>query len=100
MGMMESRLGETNKGHQLLMKMGWSGKGLGAAEQGIVDPIEAAEVRDKLDMRKGIGIDLKDPFEQFRKSKAAGFIQRMRARDDGSTAEPPPTSNRKSKSEK
>lgn len=77
-----------------LLFAGWSGKGLGAAEQGIVDPIEAAEVRDKLDMRKGIGIDLKDPFEQFRKSKAAGFIQRMRARDDGSTAEPPPTSSK------
>lgn len=69
---------------------GWSGKGLGASEQGIVDPIEAAEVRDRTDMRKGIGIDLKDPFEQFRKSKAQGFIQRMRARDEGAPSTDPP----------
>lgn len=77
------------------MKMGWGGKGLGASEQGIVDPIEAAEVRDRNDMRKGIGIDLRDPFEQFRKSKAQGFIQRMRARDEGT--EPPETPKKKKK---
>lgn len=55
-----------------------------------MDPIEAAEVRDRTDMRKGIGIDLKDPFEQFRKSKAQGFIQRMRARDEGAPSTDPP----------
>ena len=68
---------------------GWSGKGLGASEQGIVDPIDAGEVRDKMDMRKGVGIDLRDPYEQFRKSKAQGFIQRMRVRE---TSPPPETS--------
>lgn len=37
-------------------------------------------------MFKGIGMDLKDPFEQFRKNKSAGFIQRMRARDEARDA--------------
>jgi len=61
---------------------GWGGRGLGAAEQGIVNPIEASDVRDRQDMYKGIGINLKDPFEQFRKNKSQGFIQRMKARDE------------------
>lgn len=64
------------------MILGWGGKGLGAEEQGIVDPISAADARDRNDMFKGIGMDLKDPFEQFRKSKSHGFIQRMKARDE------------------
>lgn len=34
-------LASTNKGHQLLSKMGWSeGKGLGKSDQGIVEPIQ------------------------------------------------------------
>lgn len=67
----------------LLKKMGWGGKGLGANEQGIVDPIEAGDVRDRSDMYKGIGVSMNDPFEQFRKNKAQGFISRMQARDSG-----------------
>lgn len=45
---------ESNKGHQMLMKMGWggSGKGLGVAAQGIDQPISAGEVRDKQDLYK------------------------------------------------
>lgn len=31
---------ESNKGHQLLRKMGWGGAGLGAKEQGIADRSE------------------------------------------------------------
>ncbi|BFY99812.1 hypothetical protein BsWGS_02851 [Bradybaena similaris] len=76
------RLGEENKGHQLLKKMGWGGRGLGAEEQGMTDPVEAADVRDRNDMHKGIGIDLRDPFEQFRKNKSQGFTHRMKTRDD------------------
>lgn len=61
---------------------GWGGKGLGASEQGIVDPISGGDVRDRQDMFKGVGVDLKDPFEQFRKNKSHGFIARMKARDE------------------
>ena len=60
---------------------GWGGGGLGLKEQGRVDPVAAADARDKTDMYKGLGMNMKDPFEQFRKNKAQGFITRMRARD-------------------
>ena len=61
---------------------GWGGGGLGSSEQGIVEPIRAGDARDKMDMFKGVGIT-SDPFEQFRKNKSQGFIQRMRSRDEG-----------------
>lgn len=76
----DRRLDESNKGHQLLKKMGWGGAGLGAAEQGIQDPVNAGEVRDRQDMYKGIGVNLNDPYENFRKSKRQAFINRMKAR--------------------
>lgn len=76
-------MGEENKGHMLLRKMGWGGKGLGAKEQGIVNPIEAGDVRDRQDQFKGVGVTINDPFEQFRKNKSQGFISRMKARDEG-----------------
>ena len=41
---MNEKLDESNKGHQLLRKMGWGGAGLGAKEQGIEAPISAGEV--------------------------------------------------------
>jgi len=73
---------ESNKGHQMLMKMGWggSGTGLGSKQQGIDSPIQSGEVRDKKDMYKGVGLNMNDPFENFRKNKGAAFIHRMRTR--------------------
>jgi len=57
---------------------GWGGGGLGTAEQGIVDPVARADIRDRQDMFKGIGIQMNDPFEQFRKNKSHGFTVRMK----------------------
>jgi calcium homeostasis ER protein len=76
----EIGIDESNKGHQLLKKMGWSGAGLGANEQGIEAPISGGEIRDKNDQYKGVGINLNDPYETFRKSKGQAFITRMKAR--------------------
>ncbi|XP_075731709.1 SR-related CTD associated factor 6 isoform X2 [Rhipicephalus microplus] len=78
----DSRLDESNKGHQLLRKMGWGGAGLGASEQGIQDPIHPGDVRDRQDLYKGVGINLHDPYENFRKSKGQAFINRMKARTE------------------
>jgi calcium homeostasis ER protein len=62
-----------------MTKMGWSGRGgLGTSEQGIVDPVAHAEVRDRQDMFKGIGLPMDDPFEQFRKNRSQGFTARMK----------------------
>jgi hypothetical protein len=40
----QKQLDESNKGHQMLRKMGWGGAGLGAKEQGIEQPISGGEV--------------------------------------------------------
>lgn len=77
---LEQHLDESNKGHQMLRKMGWSGAGLGSKEQGIEAPISGGEVRDKIDQYKGVGVNLHDPYENFRKSKGQAFITRMKAR--------------------
>ncbi|KAL1116523.1 hypothetical protein AAG570_004995 [Ranatra chinensis] len=76
----EERLAESNKGHQMLRKMGWGGAGLGAKEQGIEAPISGGDIRDRTDQYKGVGINLNDPYENFRKSKGQAFITRMKAR--------------------
>ncbi|XP_034972880.2 calcium homeostasis endoplasmic reticulum protein [Zootoca vivipara] len=79
----DSRLGEENKGHQMLVKMGWSGSGgLGAKEQGIQDPIKGGDIRDKWDQYKGVGVALDDPYENYRRNKSYSFIARMKARDE------------------
>lgn len=74
------KLDETNKGHQMLKKMGWGGAGLGVKEQGIEQPISSGEIRDRVDQYKGVGVNLNDPYENFRKSKGQAFITRMKAR--------------------
>ncbi|KAK6635653.1 hypothetical protein RUM44_000907 [Polyplax serrata] len=79
-GKLEQHLDESNKGHQMLRKMGWSGAGLGSKEQGIEAPISGGEVRDRVDQYKGVGVSLHDPYENFRKSKGQAFITRMKAR--------------------
>lgn len=45
----QERLDESNKGHQLLKKMGWGGAGLGSKEQGIDTPISSGDVSKKDD---------------------------------------------------
>uniref|UniRef100_A0A668AGX3 Calcium homeostasis endoplasmic reticulum protein n=1 Tax=Myripristis murdjan TaxID=586833 RepID=A0A668AGX3_9TELE len=90
----DTRLGEENKGHQLLMKMGWSGSGgLGAKEQGIQDPIKGGDVRDKWDQYKGVGVSLDDPYENYRRNKSYNFVARMKAREEVNREpqEAPPT---------
>ncbi|XP_026739932.1 calcium homeostasis endoplasmic reticulum protein-like isoform X1 [Trichoplusia ni] len=75
-----SGLDASNKGHQLLQKMGWSAGGLGASGQGIAEPISGGIVRDRQDQYKGVGVNLNDPYENFRKNKGAAFITRMKER--------------------
>jgi len=41
-------LDESNKGHQLLKKMGWGGAGLGSKEQGIDTPISSGDVSNTM----------------------------------------------------
>lgn len=67
----------------MLMKMGWagSGTGLGTHGQGIDAPISGGDIRDRQDQFKGVGINLNDPYANFRKNKGAAFIHRMRSRD-------------------
>lgn len=48
-----SGLDASNKGHQLLQKMGWQAGGLGASGQGIAEPISGGIVRDRQDQYKG-----------------------------------------------
>jgi hypothetical protein len=59
---------------------GWQeGAGLGRREQGIVEPIVAstsANNEGKVDQYKGIGHE-NDPFEQFRRQKAKGYVSRL-----------------------
>ncbi|CAG2105987.1 unnamed protein product [Medioppia subpectinata] len=76
----DTRLDESNKGHQMLKKMGWSGTaGLGATEQGIKDPIKGGDVRENDEKYRGVGVRTaeNDPFEKFRQNKGKAFLQRI-----------------------
>eukprot|EP00112_Aurelia_sp_Birch-Aquarium-sp1_P025082 Seg817.5 transcript_id=Seg817.5/GoldUCD/mRNA.D3Y31 product="Calcium homeostasis endoplasmic reticulum protein" protein_id=Seg817.5/GoldUCD/D3Y31 len=72
---LESKIEESNVGHQMLKKMGWGGKGLGREERGIQEPIKGGDVREKGDMFKlGKSGDLKD-FEEPRQSSNGPYIR-------------------------
>ena len=60
----------------LLLLLGWEGAGLGARGQGIQEPIEGGEARDKTNQFAGVGINMKDPFQQFRRNKSYTFNRR------------------------
>ncbi|KAK2554581.1 Calcium homeostasis endoplasmic reticulum protein [Acropora cervicornis] len=83
---LEERIDESNVGHQMLKKMGWSGAGLGKTQQGIHNPISGGEVRDKFDKFKGVGSDMNDPFEAYRKSKSYSFIDSRIAKSEAKAA--------------
>jgi len=81
----DPRLGESNKGHQMLRRMGWGGTGLGRDQQGIEVPIDAGDVRDDPQERfRGLGVSpaRADPFEAFRKNKGRMYVGRMKMRSD------------------
>ena len=62
----------------LCCRLGEYAGALGTAEQGRVEPVEHADVRDRQDQFKGVGVPMNDPFEQFRKNKSQGFTTRMK----------------------
>ena len=47
-----------------------------------MDPVSGGEVRDKMDMYRGVGVEINDPFESFRKNKSSSFMTRMKARGE------------------
>lgn len=83
----DGRLSESNRGHQLLQKMGWKGSGLGSQETGRTEPVSGGEVRDRSDQYRGVGVAPpgSDPFDSFRKQRAGFFYTRMTG---GEVAEP------------
>ena len=74
------RLGGNNVGAMMMAKMGWGGAGLGAKEQGRQDIIKAGEVRDNYDKFKGLGNEVNNPYDEFRKNRSKGYINRIRSR--------------------
>jgi len=76
-----NRIDNSNVGHQMLAKMGWSeGQGLGAGNRGMVTPIQAGEVKTQ---PLGIGAaevgEVKeddDIYEQYKKRMMLGYKHR------------------------
>lgn len=64
-----------NKGAQLMQKMGWSGTGLGASKQGILEPVSGGEIRDRQDKFRGLG-SASDVYEQYRKQRSGNYHDR------------------------
>jgi len=60
-----------------MKKMGWGGAGLGQKEQGRQDPINAGDVRDTYDRFKGLGMEINDPYENYRKNRSQGYNSRI-----------------------
>jgi calcium homeostasis endoplasmic reticulum protein len=54
-----------------------------------MDPVAHADVRDRSDMFKGIGIPINDPFENFRKNRSQGYVSRMREKAESVAASIP-----------
>ncbi|GMT14390.1 hypothetical protein PFISCL1PPCAC_5687, partial [Pristionchus fissidentatus] len=70
-------LGSDNKGAQLMAKMGWSGRGLGAKEHGMQDPVSGGEVRMGEEKFKGLGFkEETDEFSDFRKRTGSKYSER------------------------
>jgi len=75
-----NKIEESNKGYELLMKMGWDQKkGLGSKGQGRTAPIE---VKPKEDKNAGLGVDADptyavkegdDIYEQYKKRMMLGY---------------------------
>jgi len=45
------------------------------------DPVTAGDARDKYDQFKGLGMDMNDPFDTFRKNRSQGYVSRLKGRD-------------------
>lgn len=69
----------------MMKKMGYTmGRGLGANESGISEPVKAADVRDKQDLYKGIGAGGRadDIYSNFRKQRSAQMHDGWKAKLD------------------
>ena len=76
-----NRIDNSNLGHKMLAKMGWSeGQGLGAGNRGRVNPVNAGEVKTQ---PLGVGADKvgevhdsDDIYEQYKKRMMLGYKHR------------------------